>query len=171
MKKSSWIAVIVGLGLFLWLLVCAGALAGYYYWNKSEASPSTAKTPSGFEVKFGILSTDASGNYYVSNETTALPLTYRNGFVYGVSITPPDDKPYSYKLVHRYESIPKTISYEGYVKVDTTTFVRIRSVQTKGKHVENYVFNAGEAPGAKSIEVYINDQLVQTIYFTATAQK
>jgi hypothetical protein len=149
-------------GLFGW------SVLGFFIWRSGVlASSGASHDASGFVVRFGILANDGSGNTYISQETTTIPMKYRDSnFQYGCKIFPPNTQPYTCWCVLHFPSPPKVLSGDGFASSEPSTTVRTIKIEAQGECTENFGFDEGDPLGPQSMDVYVNGQLVKTIHFT-----
>jgi hypothetical protein len=167
MKKA--IPWIVG-GLLVWLLgwslVIFFLVERYYHISNSENGTT------GYSIKFGILGTDAAGNDFLAQETTTIPLKYKDsGFRYGLVITPPNDEAYSYQCVFHFSSAPKVITGAAFDVNEPSATMRTPEVQARGEQVEYYWFDPGDPSGDQSVDIFINGKMVRTIKYKVVTEK
>jgi hypothetical protein len=167
-KLSTFLGCL-GVFLFLWLCFWSAVL-GFIYLHGDMQFASSANTDD-FQVKFGIVGKDSDGNDTISEETTTIPMKFQEtGFAYGLTITPPDDKPYTYHCTLHFPTAPKVMSggFEG--KTPSTTIVT-DDRQVTGTVTEPYGFDHGDPLGPQSIDLTVNGKLVKTIKFTVVEDK
>ena len=164
-NKAIFIAVgacVVLAGLVGW------ALLAFFILHSGILSPQGgAHDASGFVVRFGILEVDSSKNLVLAKETTTIPMKLQDtGFEYGIVIVPPDDKPFTYRMVLHFSSSPKVVTGNGFESHEPSTTMRTPVINASGVTYEEYGFDEGDPLGEQSIDVYINGQLAKTIKYT-----
>ncbi|MCE0498730.1 MAG: hypothetical protein LV481_12365 [Methylacidiphilales bacterium] len=161
------------------ILIAVGAcvvLAGLVGWSllaffivRSGILSSHGRThdASEYVIRFGIITNDSEGNSYVSQETTTIPMKYKNpSFQYGCEISPPDNQPYTCWCVVHFPTPPKMLTGDGFASSLPSTTVQTVKIEERGKSAVSFGFDEGDPLGDQSIDVYINGQLAKTIRFT-----
>lgn len=170
MKKTTiWFAMIVAV-LAVWVI--GGLLIALLCAQREGLFSSTTSNPADYQIQFGILKSDSSGNYTLDQETSTLPLKLKDsGFRFGLAITPPDDKPYTYQCIVHLPTTPKVITGEGTQGIAPTTTLRMPEDRGQGSIVANFWFDPGDPLGDESIEVLINGKPAKVIHYTVVADK
>ena len=161
--------ILIGLGVCVVLAGMVGwSLLGIFIWKSGVLSPHhTVHQVSDYIIRFGIIATDPEGNSKIAQETTTIPMKFKEpSFQYGCEITPPDNQPYTSWCVVHYPTPPKMLTGNGFTSSVPSTTVQTVKVQAQGKSTMNFGFDEGDPLGDQSIDVYINGQLARTIRFT-----
>jgi hypothetical protein len=125
-----------------------------------------------YNIRLGILGTDAGGNYFLAQETTVIPLKYKDsGFRYGLIITSSDGGPFEYQCVFHFSGAPKVITGAAFDSDQASATMRTPKVQAQGSALEYYWFDPGDPSGNESVDILINDKLVKTINYTVVPEK
>jgi hypothetical protein len=134
-----------------------------------DGSPTRSETESltktsDYRIKFGYLKKRSGGAYYVSKETTTIPMRTR-GFKWGYTIEADGDPFTTYAIEYSPDGPMggggqprRNAQGEQGWESNTTTV-------TNGYYVSSYNNDPGDTPGERRIEVYFEDQLAKTIEF------
>jgi len=129
-----------------------------------------------FDVKFGLIKKDTAGKYYVSEETTTLPLRHKDDnpdFRFGYSVKTQADTSFTSYFVMHFPSMPQ--QYTGVMKdaAKNTDAKKVQSpVKTSSGSFTYWMrFDRGDPPGQYKIDIWINDKLARTIDFTVIEAK
>jgi len=151
------LAGMMGWSLLIFFILRSGVLAPH----------GGAHDASGYGVRFGILASDSDGNFHILQETTTIPMKYKNpSFQYGFEISPPDNQPYTTWCVVHFSMPPKMLTGNGFASSEPSPTVQTVKIQAQGKSTINFGFDPGDPLGDQSIDVYINGQLAKTVRFT-----
>lgn len=129
-----------------------------------------------FDIKFGLIKKDTAGKYYVSEETTTLPLRHKDDnpdFRFGYSVKSQSDSSFTSYFVMHFPSMPQ--QYTGVMK-DATKNTDTKTVQSpvktsSGSFTYWMRFDRGDPPGQYKIDIWINDKFAKTIGFTVIEAK
>ncbi|MCE0521696.1 MAG: hypothetical protein LV480_02155 [Methylacidiphilales bacterium] len=139
-----------------WLAVAA------WLWERNVTIADTAT----YSVKFGIIGTDSSGQPFISQETTTIPLRYKDsGFRYGLVITSSTNGTFSYQCIFHFSAPPK-ITSGGFDSSIPSQVMKTPMAQASGTALDYYWFDPGDPDGDQSLDVIVNGKLIQTIHYT-----
>jgi len=139
----------------------------------APASPMRgADARNDYRVRFGIVEKDKAGAYFLSAETTDIPLKYRDtGFRFGYEIVPPDKDSYTYQCVIHTPVPPETIT-GGLANSNpgspSTTITSEMQKSPGGPSIDYLWFDQGDPAGDWSMDVFANGKLQRTIRFTVS---
>lgn len=131
---------------------------------------------SDFNIKFGLIKKDTAGKYYVSEETTTLPLRHKDDnpdFRFGYSVKSQAESSFTSYFVMHFPTMPQ--QYTGVMK-DAAKNTDTKTVQSpvktsSGSFTYWMRFDRGDPPGQYKIDIWINDKLARTIDFTVNEAK
>jgi len=106
----------------------------------------TSGKPGNVHLKFGLMEADESGEYYVSTETTHIPLC-------------PSEYDPEFPKVIGGSLAEATRSGDGRVLTSVPTLYQERSV-------EAFAFNESDPLGRWSVDIYVDETLLRSIRFT-----
>ena len=126
-----------------------------------------------FDIKFGLMKKDSSGKYYVSDEITTIPLTYKDkdpDFRFGYSIkTAPEQTFTTYMIMHTSAAFEKyTGEFKDAPKKEDGKTIQSPAKKAVAAFTYSLRFDRGDPPGQYKIDIWINDQLTKSIDFTVT---
>lgn len=121
-----------------------------------------------YQIRFGIIERDDSGNDVLSKETSVIPRKLREtGFRFGCEIVPPDQKVYTCQYIVHVPDAPDTLTgrktqpnADKPSKVFTSPKKRVYGIFTGPMW-----FDSGDPVGDYNIEILINDKLQKTVRF------
>jgi hypothetical protein len=134
----------------------------------------TSGKPGDVHLRFGLMEPDESGEYYVSTETTHIPLCpseYEPEFRFGYTLEFLDGRVFSSYFVLSLPAPPKVIggslveatrSGDGRVLTSAPMFYQERSV-------EAFAFNESDPLGRWKVDIYVEDTLLRSIRFTVVS--
>jgi hypothetical protein len=134
----------------------------------SLSIPSKAEVNKDFQIKFGILERDQSGNLFVSEETTNILFKLKTtGFRFGCEISPQDQNSYTYYTITHLPAPPKVVSGGFYDtnQIPTKDLVSKTARISEGIFFDKMFFDAGDPVGKYSVDIFINGKFVKTITF------
>jgi hypothetical protein len=122
----------------------------------------------GYHIRFGILESDKSGNYFLSKETTIIPRKLKEtGFRFGYEIVPLDHTPYICQYIIHLPSSPDTIT-GGLAQVNPwkpSTTISSHKKEISGPYIDPMWFDPGDPAGDCSIDIIVNEKPLKKIKF------
>ena len=129
-----------------------------------------------FDIKFGLIKKDTAGKYYVSEETTTLPLRHKDDnpdFRFGYSVKSQANTSFSSYFVMHFPSMPQqyTGDLKEAAKKDTDKTVQSPVKTAVGDFAYSLRFDRGDPVGQYKMDIYINDKLARSIDFQVVQPK
>ena len=125
-------------------------------------------------LKFGLMEPGEFSEYYVSTETTHIPLCPSEDdpdFRFGYTLEYADDRLFSTYFRLALPAPPKVISgslREADISSDRRVLTSIPMVY-QASAVETFAFNESDPFGKWQIDIYVNDALLRSIPFTVVS--
>jgi hypothetical protein len=164
MNRTTWITWAVAL-LVAWIV--GWSLIAVLVWKRDIAFPQATSDVGDYTVRFGILGADSSGNDYLSEETTTIPLKYKDsGFRYGWEVVAPDNSPFNVRCVVHFSAALKVITGEAFDSTTPSNIMSTSTQQVTGSFIQDFWFDPGDSIGDESVDIFVNDKLVKTIKYT-----
>lgn len=134
----------------------------------------TSGKPGNVDIRFGLMELDESGEYYVSTETTHIPLypsEYDPEFRFGYTLEFLDGRIFSSYFILSLPAPPKVI---GGSLLEATRSADGRALTAmpmfyQERTVEAFAFNESDPLGRWQIDIYVDDVLLRSIRFTVVS--
>ena len=120
-----------------------------------------------FTFRLGILQGE-KGHYSIKKETDKITLIIRSKrFLYGLEISPPNNKQYHFYATAYFPDKPKKLSgaIENIPLDSNFNKVTTPAYDLKGKRIFPMGFDEGDPLGKYKIDLYINNELYKTIEY------
>jgi hypothetical protein len=114
-----------------------------------------------YQIHFGELAiaerinNDGYRFSFLKETNSVAIVTFEDGGIYGLKITPPNDAPYTIDVVAK---LPNSLSNSP---------IKLQSVKVKGSHIYPLFFESGDPQGQYTILVTINGSKTYTINYNA----